>query len=101
MREHRYPYLFRVAMTVLAVPATSVPSERVFSSSGCTDTANRNRLSPLMMEALQVLKFNHRNHIIDFSGVFENDTQDCEVVIPEEMSDSELAKDIRNAQATS
>jgi hypothetical protein len=48
-------------MTVLAIPATSVPSERVFSSSGVTDAPHRSKLAPYVMEVLQVLKFNHRN----------------------------------------
>jgi hypothetical protein len=37
--------------------ATSVPCERVFSSAKETGTAKRNRMSPVLMEALQLLKF--------------------------------------------
>lgn len=44
-------------MDVLPVPASSVPSERVFSSSKMTDAARRSRLTPAMFEVLQVLKF--------------------------------------------
>src|ERR1700687_5518960 len=46
-----------MAMDYLAVQATSVPCERVFSSAKETDTAKRNRISPLLMEALQMSKF--------------------------------------------
>jgi len=77
-------------MTVLAMPATSVPSERVFSSSGRTDTAARNRLSPALMEALQILKFNQRNNGLDFFGATRDDPMEFEVVIPEEQSESEV-----------
>jgi hypothetical protein len=46
-----------MAMDYLAVQVTSVPCERVFSSAKETDTAKRNRISPLLMEALQMSKF--------------------------------------------
>jgi hypothetical protein len=86
-------------MTVLAVPATSVPSERVFSSSGRTDTAARNRISPLMMEALQVLKFNQRNNVLDFSGAFGDELGDLEAVSLDEMSYTELREEVLQAQS--
>ena len=44
-------------MDYLPIQASAVPCERVFSSSAETDTKKRNRLSPLTMEALQMLKF--------------------------------------------
>jgi hypothetical protein len=44
-------------MDYLPIQATSVPCERVFSSAKETDTAKRNRVSPVLMEALQLLKF--------------------------------------------
>jgi hypothetical protein len=92
---HKFPHLFQVAMTVLAMPATSVPSERVSSSSGRTDMAARNRLSPALMEALQILKFNRRNNILDFSTAIRDDPSEFEVVIPEEQSESEAAEGVR------
>ena len=46
-----------MAMDYLPIQASGVPCERVFSSSAETDTKKRNRLSPLTMEALQMLKF--------------------------------------------
>lgn len=38
-----------------------MPSERVFSSAGITDTARCNRLSPRMFSALQSLKDAYRD----------------------------------------
>jgi len=81
-------------MTVLAIPATSVPSERVFSSSGRTDTAARNRLSPGLMEALQILKFNGRNNVLDFSVGVRDDQEEFEGVRPEEQSQEEVCKEL-------
>lgn len=51
-----FPTFFSIALDYLPIQASSVPSERVFSSSAETDTAKRNRI-PALMEALQMLKF--------------------------------------------
>jgi hypothetical protein len=96
--EQLYPHLFEVAMTVLAVPATSVPSERVFSSSGRTDTPARNRMTPLLMEALQVLKFNHRNRALDFRSALIDDPNDLEAITVDEITDGDLLEAVRLAQ---
>jgi hypothetical protein len=44
-------------MDILPIQASSVPCERVFSSSKETITARRNSLSPHLVEALQLLKY--------------------------------------------
>lgn len=86
-------------MTILAVPATSVPSERVFSLSGRTATKSCNRISLFMMEVLQVLKFNHRNGILDFSSLFFDDPDEMEAVLPEETTETDLINEIHNAES--
>ena len=48
--------------------ATSVPCERVFSSSKETDTAKRNRINPALMEALQLLKFWLKKERLSFTA---------------------------------
>jgi hAT family C-terminal dimerisation region len=53
-------------MDYLPIQATSVPSERVFSSAKETDTNKRNRMSPTLMEALQLLKFSLKKERLDF-----------------------------------
>jgi len=40
-----YPNLSRMARDFLAIPATSVPSERIFSEAGQIITSRRNRLN--------------------------------------------------------
>lgn len=57
LERDRYPTIFRMAMDYLPVQPSSVPCERAFSSSSLTDTKQRNRIQPILMEALQVLKF--------------------------------------------
>uniref|UniRef100_A0A1X7T0Z4 HAT C-terminal dimerisation domain-containing protein n=1 Tax=Amphimedon queenslandica TaxID=400682 RepID=A0A1X7T0Z4_AMPQE len=42
----RFPLLSQVAMDFLHIPATSTPSERVFSTAGNTVTQKRNCLKP-------------------------------------------------------
>jgi len=53
-------------MDYLPIQATSVACERVFSSAKETDTAKRNRISPVLMEALQLLKFSLKKQRLNF-----------------------------------
>jgi hAT family C-terminal dimerisation region len=97
-RSFQLSSIFCLAMTVLAIPATSVPSERVSSSSAQTDTPRRNRLSPAMMEALQVLRFNHQNGVIDFTAGSVDNAEDLDAITYDEMFDRDLEDDFRRAQ---
>lgn len=56
-----------MSLDFLPIQATAVPCERVFSSSAETDTKRRNRISPLMMEALQMLKFHLKKERLHFT----------------------------------
>ena len=56
-----------MAMDYLPVQASSVPCERVFSSSAEMDTKRRNRINPLTMEALQMLKFHLKKARLNFT----------------------------------
>lgn len=62
--------MYRVALDVLPMQASAVPSERVFSSSKETMTARRANLSPQMMEVLQILKYAFRHDRMDFLHSF-------------------------------
>jgi hypothetical protein len=55
-----------MAMDYLPIQATSVPCERVFSSAKETDTLKRNKISPVLMEALQLLKFSLKKERLNF-----------------------------------
>jgi hypothetical protein len=44
LKQHQYPILSKIALRVLAIPATSAPSERVFSVAGITIAKERSRL---------------------------------------------------------
>ncbi|KAG6822496.1 hypothetical protein H0H92_013636, partial [Tricholoma furcatifolium] len=71
MNRRETPTLFHMAMDFLAIQASSVPSERVFSSAAETDTSRRNRIRPLLMEALQTIKFSIRQEsCADFTSEY-------------------------------
>lgn len=53
-----YPTLSRLAKCYLSVPATSVPSERVFSAAGNIVTSQRSRLDPNNVDMLIFLNKN-------------------------------------------
>ena len=54
----RFPYVATLARIYLGVPATSVPSERVFSTAGDIVTAQRSRLAGDHIDQLIFLKKN-------------------------------------------
>ena len=56
--QHMLPYLCKVARHLLCIPATSVPSERVFSTAGDVVTAQRSCLSAEHVDMLVFLKTN-------------------------------------------
>ena len=56
LNAHRYPTWASLARDYLAVMASSVSSERAFSSAGITLSKRRNRLKGDIVEALQCMK---------------------------------------------
>ena len=55
---HKYLLIAKAAWIILCVPATSKPSERVFSTAGYIVTTQRASLSPDNVDALIFLKKN-------------------------------------------
>jgi hAT family C-terminal dimerisation region len=67
-------------MDLLPIQASSVPCERVFSSSKQTTTDRRSKLGPKMMEALQLLKFRTRQgRGLNFTSGFDRDDEMAEL----------------------
>jgi hypothetical protein len=60
LREHQnvYTHLFKLANTFLCTPASSVPSERIFSKCGEIVSKKRNRLNPKTVEKIMFLNKN-------------------------------------------
>jgi hypothetical protein len=54
--ESRYPRVARAAKIFLAIPATTAPSERLFSLAGGMLNKKRTRMAPEMVEVLAVLQ---------------------------------------------
>jgi len=57
-QQQTYPTLSRLARVILAIPATSAPSERVFSLAGLTINARRSSLAP---SSVDKVLFVHEN----------------------------------------
>lgn len=72
-----------MAMDFLPIQATSVPCERVFSSSADTDTKKRNRILPDLMEALQIYKFGLKHDTIDFTSGLVSLVEDLQEDTPD------------------
>lgn len=55
---YKLPILTRFARFVHAIPASSIPSERCFSTAGNIYTEKRNRLKPKTLNSMMTLKSN-------------------------------------------
>jgi hypothetical protein len=85
-----------MAMDYLAIQATSVPCERVFSSAKETDTAKRNQINPILMEALQMLKFSLKKERLNFMAGWPTSESDLKEVYATHQLKSLLAGDDRH-----
>src|SRR5258707_6553229 len=68
INKAEFPTLFGIALDYLPIQASSVPCERVFTSAKEADTLKRNRIHPVLMEALQTLKFSLKKEWFNFTG---------------------------------
>ena len=56
--EKKFPELSKLAKEILCVPATSVPSESLFSVTGIIQNDQRNRINPSLLNQLNFIKYN-------------------------------------------
>ena len=61
MKQHQYPTIFKIALDILPIPASAVPSEEAFSSARRTTTWEHDRLSPDLIRSFQLLKHHNRS----------------------------------------
>lgn len=92
VNARRYPTWASLARDYLAVMASSVSSERSFSSAGITISKRRNRLKEDIVEALQCLKCMYHEDLI-FREVLSFDDLESHLEIIEEIL-SAVSKDI-------
>jgi hypothetical protein len=82
-----------MSLNYLPAQASSLPSERAFSSSGETNTHLRNRIYPDLMEKRQMMKFMLRKAPSDFTAGGKCDEKhlelenDCEEAMAQTLSD--------------
>ena len=71
-----FPILAKIAMDVCAVPASSVPCERLFSAGAETATNRWSRLCSNQFEQLQVMKFAWRKSVVDHAASNSSSTEE-------------------------
>jgi hypothetical protein len=79
-------------MDILPIQSSSVPCERIFSSSKETITARRNKLEPNLVQALQVLKFARKHATkLSFTGGYatKEELAELEVIEGSQFADDE------------
>lgn len=75
--------------------ASSVPSKRLFSSSGETADDQRARLGPIRFEEAQVMKWHWRESAVDFAKANQDEVEmvnlvEFEVLFVQEEKEAEL-----------
>ncbi|KIJ12676.1 hypothetical protein PAXINDRAFT_82462, partial [Paxillus involutus ATCC 200175] len=85
-----YPTIFAITLDHLPIQASAVPCERILSSSAETDIKKRNRISPTLMEALQMLKYDFKKCRLNFTDGMKLDQCD---LLEDEPDDPELSAD--------
>ena len=73
--QHQFPYLCMTALDILPAQASSVSSERVFLSSKETCTLRQNKITPIFLEILQILKYIYHQEWLNFSLHLSNMTE--------------------------
>ena len=66
-QKQEYPFLFKAVKAMLCTPATSVPSERIFSEVGYISHAKRSKILPVNLDKYLFIKRNKQ----------PEKTQDC------------------------
>jgi len=86
-------------LDILPVQASSVPCEHIFSSAAETDTKKQNRLSPHLMEALQILKFIYKKERLNFTEMLKPMAEDTARTYKTDLADllTQDASDERTA----
>jgi hypothetical protein len=90
MSEAMFPMVYAIAMDYLPIQASAVPCERVFSSSSETYTKRRNCISPVLMEALQMVKFSLKKERLNFTKGWAASQWAMESVIVSDNGSDEL-----------
>lgn len=99
LNETTWPTIFAIAVDHLPIQASSVPCERAFSSSAETDTKKWNRINPVLMEALQMLKFALKKKRLDFMTGWI--TSESEMTADEDLDDIDWLGSMLDTDPTS
>lgn len=97
-----FPTVFAIALDYLPIQASAVPCEHMFSSSSETDTQKQNCLSPVLMEALQIIKFMLKKDRLNFTKGWAASQRDMEYEVLRDVEPGEVfASNISKASSGS
>lgn len=71
----RFPYSAKLAMSYLAIPSTSIPSEQIFSLAGNTVIRQQSTLLPSHADALVFLNAKQKDGMVDIISKQDSDTE--------------------------
>lgn len=83
-------------MDYLPIQASAGPCERVFSSGSETMTKRRNRISPVLMEALQMVKFFLKKERLNFTAGWMTSTSQMVVDVDDDDVLATIVQDVNN-----
>ncbi|KAG2034353.1 hypothetical protein BDR03DRAFT_984456 [Suillus americanus] len=85
-----FPTVFAIALDYLPIQASAVLCKHVFSSSSETDMQKWNRLSPVLMEALQIIKFILKKDRLNFTKGWSASQRDMEYKVLRDVEPGEV-----------
>ena len=94
INRSEFPTLFAIAMDYLLIQVSSVPCECVFLLAKETDTLKCNQIHPMLIEALQMLKFSLKKDWQSISFTNGWKTAEAEMIVAQNTTKEDLLAEL-------